>query len=763
MRAARIFLLTFAFLLAAAFAQGSAGEILAGVQEQPGLLGSIAKDWQVYTVAVMLLMAGLVALAYAIANSFSLPDLRAWADVELGEIFASALLLMFIIGIISFIDVSAAGILGPSFPSSCEKPGFCPANIASDYLDSYLKAANSAYRTTMVNSIDTANDAFAGSTVGIQDLIYGYLTYRFRDNPEKMIQVEMYDQVLQNLSAVLASLGMQKFMLKFMTFSVAPVAIFLGIVLRSFFLTRKMGGLLLAFGLGFLVVYPLTYALAWYTLDAAIYGAQKGPSGTLNPCPKVCLPFSKVVDLSETPLVEVPMETVREDFHGQCMAELESDGIGETGRSNTCMDACRDDVDSTGRSDSCMDGCTAGIDSTGRSVPCMDGCMGQYFFNCQARCAEQCTEAGYEMPAAEFPDPAVVARWEECMDPCMEAENCDATGVERTSYCQANECPVVIGELASGVEYCQATECGVLPGYTGEETAYCEGQCTPLEGFGGSSEEYCDHETDGMVARLGRTGGVAVGSGADYHSYGYCPVDPCGFPIPYQKKECLGYTGTPNICNTRPFQPDDPAYAMMDASELVDGCPAECRTLAPMAPGAECFNRKSIRQDDGTYKYEPLCPSQCMWITTGGETDRTCPDECREFYPAHPQELWDAKASDQTCVYIIPDVVFDEPDTCSQCAFVAEKGLTMEPAMIWDCTAFCGAPSSTVMGQDPATMTNNIGGMQGPTDVIAVSKLMVPAFVLPIFCLAVTLMFVMSLSPMLGGDIDIPGMMRMMQ
>ena len=762
MKAAHIFVL--ALFLSAAFAQASGEEILVQAQERPGLLGSIAKDWQIYTVAVLLLMAALVALAYAIANSFSLPDLKAWADVELGEIFASALILIFIIAAISFIDVSVAGTIGPSFPSSCAKPGFCPANIASDYLASYIHAANSAYKITMINSIDAANDAMAGSTVGIQDLIYGYLTYRFRDNPQEMIRVEMYDQVLQNLAAVLNALLAQKFMLQFMTFSVAPIAIFLGIVLRSFFLTRKMGGLLLAFGLGFLVIYPLTYALAWYTLDAAIYGAQKGPSGKLTPCPEVCLPFSKVVDLSKTPLVEVPMETVQEGFHEQCMTELERDGIDETGRSNTCMDSCRDNVDPTGRSASCMDGCTAEIDETGRMVSCMGDCTRLYPFNCEGRCAEDCTARGYVAPAAEFPDPAVVAAWDECMLPCMESENCDATVEEKTLYCQENECPPVIGELASGLEYCQLYNCGVLAGYAGNETAYCEGQCTPLDGFGGSQDEYCNHETDNMLAQLGKEGGVAVGSGADYHEYGYCPADPCGFPIPYHKKECLGYRGVPNICNTRPFVAEDPAYAMMDASELVDGCPAECRTLAPMKGGGACYNQKCVKTEGGRCtKYEPLCPSQCMWMTVGGYKDPTCPAECSRFYPGTPQALWDAKLYSETCVYIIPDVVFDEPDTCSQCAFVAEKGLTMEPAMIWDCTAFCGAPSSTVMGQDPASMTNNIGGMQGPTDVIAVSKLMVPAYVLPFFCLAVTLMFIMTLSPMLGGDMDIPGMMRMMQ
>jgi len=43
----------------------------------------------------------------------------------------------------------------------------------------------------------------------------------------------------------------------------------LGIILRSFFLTRKIGGALMAIGIGFYVVYPLLFIIAFpYTLDS---------------------------------------------------------------------------------------------------------------------------------------------------------------------------------------------------------------------------------------------------------------------------------------------------------------------------------------------------------------------------------------------------------------------------------------------------------------------------------------------------------------
>ena len=45
----------------------------------------------------------------------------------------------------------------------------------------------------------------------------------------------------------------------------------------------------------------------------------------------------------------------------------------------------------------------------------------------------------------------------------------------------------------------------------------------------------------------------------------------------------------------------------------------------------------------------------------------------------------------------------------------------------------------------------------------AITKVIIPALVLPMFNLVITFIFIRTLSPMLGGDIDIPGMMKMIR
>ncbi len=718
----RLYTVLFALLAlsGALAAQEGAGRLLETVQARETLLGSIVGSWQLYAIMIMVLMVGVVALAYAIATAFSLPDLKAWADVELGEIFASALILIFLIAIITFIDVAVRGLVAPAFPDACEGSSFCAASIAEAYLDSYVEAADSLYKDIMVKNIEKAREATRGETIGAQDLIYGYLTVRFRAHPEEMVIVEMYDQLLQNTGAIIAALVGQGFVLKFLTLRLAPLAVFLGIILRSFFLTRKLGGLLLAFGLGFLIVYPLMYALAWFTLDATIYGGQKAQAGPVSPCPEVCMPFSKVVEYTAgRPTGEIEQDELYSILYSECIDSLE-------------------------------------YDETGRSLDCMSDCTSSYTPACRQRCADYCTAHGAEPPPEIGGTAEEIAAWEECTLPCEERENCDASEEEREAYCRDRVCPVVL-----------------------------------------DPEEHCEAEARERLLGLAN-GTITVGEcpGTGCRSFGYCEYTECGFPVPYHKRECLLYQGSPNICNTRPFEPEDPAYSQFDESELY-GCPEECRTLAPMKSVSEetgvCYNyycketrtRAELEEmcderygyltciqepfwsnfvDENICKeYEAKCPSQCMWITTSGKTDPSCPETCNEFYPENPQLLWDEERNQDTCVYIIPDVVFENPELCSECAFVAEKGLTMKPQMILECADLCGAPTNVMLAEDPATMTNKVGGMVGPSELISVSKLMVPAYVLPLFSLAVTLMFITSLSPMLGGDIDIPGMLKLIQ
>ena len=83
-----------------------------------------------------------------------------------------------------------------------------------------------------------------------------------------------------------------------------------------------------------------------------------------------------------------------------------------------------------------------------------------------------------------------------------------------------------------------------------------------------------------------------------------------------------------------------------------------------------------------------------------------------------------------------------------------------EPPIQPDCTALC-RPSDDLPAKSPSAYTA-IGaeGLVGSVEIQNVSKLMLPGYVLPLFNIVATLVFIKGLSGVLGGDIEIPGMTR---
>jgi hypothetical protein len=481
-----------------------------------------------------------------------------------------------------------------------------------------------------------------------------------------MIDMETYDQLIQFLGTIISTLHTQKFLLEVLM-SVGPLILLLGIILRSFFLTRKLGGLLMAFGIGFMVVYPATYALAYFTLNAAVYGVDTKAGGALPVCPAACSTTSPA-------FVEITYD----------------------------RDCYR----------------------------------------------ERCTQIG-ERGAAYTGDVAAELRASEVVDGIKEGRYDILNESERETF------------LRNASPYTKAI-------YLGEDGLYHElVTCKNLWGtidVPGASAQKCDWQC-------------------------------MEIPYPHHLRGCTdeeavcqaAYEEYPECFATRAMEESDPVLVEVDDTEL-NGCPADCRAMYPSQISEP---RKAVMSGGYWVRWDDLadCPPQCRWVSTspvcteggiagviGGMVstaaymDPACPDVCRSFAPdaETASSIWCAGSEsgepNPTAFYIIPEIVFTNPEHCEPCIYVLDKGLTYQPEQVFlNCQTMCGTAGGAAYSyEDPATMTNQVDGFVGTTEMKSVSKLAIPAFLLPIFGLAVTLMFIQALSPMLGGDIDIPGMMRML-
>ena len=144
------------------------------------------------------------------------------------------------------------------------------------------------------------------------------------------------------------------------------------------------------------------------------------------------------------------------------------------------------------------------------------------------------------------------------------------------------------------------------------------------------------------------------------------------------------------------------------------------------------------------------CPARCRISTPGVAV----PDECTggEIGAAC------ARANlDSACTATPPD------NPCAGCAS-CDTDCRSTPLVRQSCDELC-LPTDFGNGGSPITpkdMLMSWEGAEGNPDWRSLGSLGIAAFLLPIFNIVLTLAFIRTLSPVLGGDIEIPGLMKVL-
>ena len=96
--------------------------------------------------------------------------------------------------------------------------------------------------------------------------------------------VGIFSSLLQFLVVLLTMSTVQQLFLKFIDSVAIPVLLPVGLILRSFFVTRRLGGALMAIAIGLAVVFPLTFVLdgKMLTEDFNAKSPTSGQDGSIN-------------------------------------------------------------------------------------------------------------------------------------------------------------------------------------------------------------------------------------------------------------------------------------------------------------------------------------------------------------------------------------------------------------------------------------------------------------------------------------------------
>jgi hypothetical protein len=232
----------------------------------------------------------LLGIAYMLSKVFMVPAWEAWAKEEFGNLlFTAFILLAFIMfaGVIEFAsDQLARDVLFSSgtnswwsysggsgrwnllgAPASCPYP--CHFYIARGFLGSVYEEYGRTIKSTAV-AFSTSR-LFESLGIGVNmdimpwftkfDLAFGLPIY-----PGRAVFDNSLSKALGELLRMSGAMKAQEVALAYVP-GLAGAFFVAGTLFRIPWFTRKLGGLMIAMGIGIYAILPLVYMLGWYTID----------------------------------------------------------------------------------------------------------------------------------------------------------------------------------------------------------------------------------------------------------------------------------------------------------------------------------------------------------------------------------------------------------------------------------------------------------------------------------------------------------------
>ena len=261
----------------------------------------------------------LLAIGYMAASLMNDEKLKAWTKKEIGQALYSVLIFVFAISLVGVLDQllhalsTGAGELVSSNswrdyvelnvccdPSSgtCVGPARhrpCHIELASQFLQFLYETARMNALSSLMNYWFFA--FLSNMSVGISLLVFSVQAGLSVTPLAGLSAAADYFSILFDLAVkTMMITRAQQVLLDFLNFPVFSVFMAMGLVLRIFYFTRKLGGLLVALALVFYTVYPMfyvvSYAVLWGFLDSWTPFYSPEPIGAKYDATEFKVPFS---------------------------------------------------------------------------------------------------------------------------------------------------------------------------------------------------------------------------------------------------------------------------------------------------------------------------------------------------------------------------------------------------------------------------------------------------------------------------------------
>ncbi|MFA5077307.1 MAG: hypothetical protein WC488_02680 [Candidatus Micrarchaeia archaeon] len=271
-------------------------------------------------VALLTISVFLAGLVYMVGNFIANEKVKMWAKTEVVEIFYSGVILAIIVGIVAsgtgvaealtkeFDPYTSGMVCGkdapPAFNTFTLKEGKpldpayqlvpCHIRVAKNFLATiFFETAHFVKAVGITHSWYTYLSSFSvdftpvGTTTFFSGAGYSHSILGFLNAKNNALQF-----LFENGIKILILTRFQEILLNFIAVALFPLLLIAGLVLRTFMLTRKLGGLLMAMALSLYFIYPIFYIIGDMVLTSVILDQNYAQDLPLEERPALAVIFT---------------------------------------------------------------------------------------------------------------------------------------------------------------------------------------------------------------------------------------------------------------------------------------------------------------------------------------------------------------------------------------------------------------------------------------------------------------------------------------
>ncbi|MFA6035865.1 MAG: hypothetical protein WC759_02810 [Candidatus Micrarchaeia archaeon] len=264
-------LFALAFLLL--FAGIAAAQPGPGPAEQEVTESWLQDNWIGACLVVVFITIFFLAICYMIAEGTNSRELKAWTITELFQAGMSLVILILLVILFAFLSTLSSSMADTLTANTPATSGFhcttaeCHIDLANKYLVTVREEVALPYaRHELKSAVKAIGDStFKVSLVAVDLIPFFFSGFSIRPYAGKSILADRHMLLFDYASRLSGALTAQEKFLTILQTGLVPLLLIGGVLLRSIFFTRRVGGLMIAIAIGLFTVFPLVYLLAWYT------------------------------------------------------------------------------------------------------------------------------------------------------------------------------------------------------------------------------------------------------------------------------------------------------------------------------------------------------------------------------------------------------------------------------------------------------------------------------------------------------------------